>query len=461
MTSSRSAFHIVHPNRPNVTQSAARRHYPLSFRLAALGVILDLLISNSLLVSLGIPYDIPGGSFLFKLHPGSVSIGVAFLVLIFQGNPLDHWPRLFASATAPLVLAGLVLIILIYSIVRFDASGNAFFIDTLMVPALLACILLQAPLESRRWLFRSMILLLVLNAILGVFESLTQWRLIPYLVSGEPVIEDFFRATALGGHPLKDALRTATLLVLCLILPRRVAFLLIPILVVGLLAFGGRVALGIGLLVLGMLSLGHYLKGILERTISPFELFVLILVSLAMVGGLVTLAVSLDLGERIFRDLTWDNSAETRLLAFMAFKYLDLEGWLWGIGPNGIKQVLDILSSSTHLSGWENFWIVLVLQVGLAWVIPFTAALFWFVGSLVARGPAPLVLAGIMFLILASTNNSLATKSQELSILVALLIGGLAEANMSQGVIRNHAEPRWKGGKTSAQNSTREASEDD
>lgn len=460
MDESRSAFHIIYPHRPAVAGSAARRHY-LSFRLAALGVILNLLISNSLLVSLGIPYDIPGGSFLFKLHPGSLLIGVAFLVLIFQGNPLDHWPRLFASATAALILAGLVLIILIYSIVRFDASGNAFFIDTLMMPPLLACILLQAPLEFRRWLFRAMILLLVLNAILGIFEALTQWRLIPYLVSGEPVIEEYFRATALGGHPLKDALRTATLLVVCLILPRRVVLLLIPILVVGLLAFGGRAALGLGLLVLGLLGLGQYLRGIVERTIPPLELFALIVVSLAMAGGIIILVLSLDLGERIIRDLTWDNSAETRLLAFRAFHYLDLESWMWGIGPNGIKQVLDILSSSTHLSGWENFWILLVLQVGLAWVIPFTVALFWFIGSLVARGPAPLVLAGIMFLILASTNNSLATKSQELSILVALLIGGLAEANMSQGVIRSHAEPHRIGGKTSAQSGTREASEDD
>lgn len=430
-TNVRSTFHIPYPNPQNRYRLDPGGNPRFPFGLAFTGLLFYLLVSDNLLVSIGIPYNTPTGSFLFKLHPGTYLIGLGFLVLVFQGHPRQRWAQLFAAATAPLLLAGTIVGVLVYTLIRFGPSGNAFFIDTLLTPALLAAILLEAPLKWRRLLFRTIIGLLVLNALLGIGEALTERRLTPYLAGDQPIIEDFFRATALGGHPLTNALRTATLLMACLILPRGWLLFLIPLLVIALLAFGGRTALVMSVVLLIIWGAYYFFRGIIRRTFDVRLVFSLIFMTFLVAGSIVALTFSLELGERIFQNLSWDTSAQSRILIFRAFDYLSLQDWLWGIGPARIDVLLDRLKASTVLTDFENFWVLLLMQVGLAWFVLIAVTLLGMIASLVWRAPPALKLAAMIFLVIASTNNSLATKSQSLAILVAILIGGAAEAALA------------------------------
>lgn len=431
MADASSAFRI-----PQVDWAQRQRQYQraslrIPFGLAVAGLLLYALVSDNLLVSMGIPYNAPSGSFLFKLHPGTYLITLSFLLLLVRDHPRRILPRLWATAAAALLLAGTILGVMVYTVVRFGPSGNAFFIDTLLAPALLAMVLLMGPLEWRRWVFRILVGLLALNALIGIGEALFEERLTPYLAGDQPIIEEFFRATALGGHPLTNALRTATVLIACLILPYRWLLILIPLFVIALLAFGGRTALATGVLLLLGWSVYYFFRGIVVRTFDVRLVFGLLLMALLLVGAIIGLTVSLDLGERIFANLSWDSSAQSRLLIFRVFDYFDLDDWLWGMGPAGISEVLERLKGLTTLTDFENFWILLLMQVGLAWFVLVSIALLGFIASLVWRAPPALKLSAVSFLLIASSNNSLASKSQTLAILAALLIGGAAEAVMA------------------------------
>jgi len=426
----RSAFHVIHPRLTDLGERDSQERHRLPFHLACLGLLLYLLISDNLLVSLGIPYNIPSGSFLYKLHPGTYLITLGFLLLLLQGHPREHWMRLFANASAPLLFAGVVLSIVVYSGIRFGPSGNAYLIDTLLTPAFLGVVLLQVSLESRRFVFRMALVLLAFNALLGIGEALSERHLTPFMIGDEPVIEEYFRATALGGHPLKNSLRTATILMVCLMLPLWLRLFLIPLLLIALLAFGSRTALTMSLLLLGGWGAYAYSRDIVMRTLDPRLVFGLIFISLILMASIGWVIVGTTIGDRIFQNFFWDESAHSRILVFHALGYLSLQDWLWGMGSAGRVSILNYLTAFANIYGYENFWVLFIMEIGLAWFIPLCLTLLWMIAGLIRGAPLVLKLAAVMFLILASSNNSLATKSQELAILLAILIGGAAEAGL-------------------------------
>ena len=81
----------------------------------------------------------------------------------------------------------------------------AYLVDTYVAPAFLAILMSKAPARFLRRLFVCMLALLLANACLGIGEARMHWHLFPYVIDGIPVTEDYFRATALEGHPLRNA----------------------------------------------------------------------------------------------------------------------------------------------------------------------------------------------------------------------------------------------------------------
>lgn len=425
--STRSRFQIRYAIGSASLRRNIPRRWPLSFWLASLGLVLYLTMSNNFLVSWGIPYDTPGGSFIFKLHPGTYLISCGFILLFFQGDPRQHWTKLFANATPPLLLAIVVIGIMIYTLIRFGPSGNAFFIDSLLAPAFLAVVLMNSPLAAQRLVFWIIFVLLTINALLAIGEALTGWRLTPYMSGDEPIMDEYFRSTALGGHPLNNAVRTSMFIITCLILPRLVVFILIPLLFAALMTFGGRTALFLTSLVLAAYSAYQFIRGMVKRTFDVRLIFGLIFITVILVGGIIGLTVGLGLGGRIFENLTWDDSAQSRILIFKAFEYVKLDEWMWGMGPARILEIEEILRTTTTLSYLENFWLQLLMYLGVIWFLLLSSTLLGLIANLTWRAPSPLNLSAGLFLILISTNNSLAVKCQDLAIFLAHLIGSVAE----------------------------------
>ncbi|MBK7542719.1 MAG: hypothetical protein IPI57_13265 [Candidatus Competibacteraceae bacterium] len=422
----RSAFLLRAPAAATAqTESARDERWRWPLALACLGLILYLLLSDNLLVTLGIPYNVPRGAFPFKIHPGTYFISLGF-VLLLRGNPWQRLGKLLQLAPALSSLALVTTVIMVYALIRFGASGSGFFIDTLLAPALLGLIVLQAPSERRPVVFWIVLGLSACNAVIGIGEAAVGNRLVPYMAGDKLLVEEFFRATALGGHPLTNALRTAVLMFVVLVLPARFRLTLIPLFAIALLAFGSRSALATSLLLLGVWGGFSFMRGIVARHFDlrlALGLPLLVLVLPAAVGAL---GLSLGLGERVLQEFYWDDSAQSRLLAFHIFSFPSLEELLWGMGPARIEWALDQLKGSTTLNDIENFWILLLLQVGAIPFIFLAGSLLATVFSLAWPGPTPLRLAALNFLILASGSNSLATKTQSLAILVAMLTGAAA-----------------------------------
>src|SRR5207249_2378071 len=80
--------------------------------------------------------------------------------------------------------------------------------------------------------------------------------------------------------------------------------------------------------------------------------------------------------------------------------------------------------------GIENYWIYLLLQLGILKFVPFALALLWFLGWL-ARGRGLYVgLATLSFLVTSSGNNSLSSKTTAVGALVILVIGAAARHDL-------------------------------
>ncbi|MBL8258940.1 MAG: VpsF family polysaccharide biosynthesis protein [Candidatus Competibacteraceae bacterium] len=440
----RSAF-LLRPLAP-AAAAAGRRiderwRWPLA--LGCLGLILYLLLSDNLLVTMGIPYNVPRGAFPFKIHPGSYCIALGFLLLL-RGNPWRRLVQLFRLSPA---LTGLTLVttaIMLYALAQFGASGAGFFIDTWLAPALLGLIVLQAPLDRRPAVFWIVLWLSAANALIGIGEAAAGDRLVPYMAGDKLLVEEFFRATALGGHPLTNALRTAVLIFVVLVLPVRSRLLLVPLFAISLLAFGSRSALASSLMLLFAWGLVSFMRGIVSRHFDPRLALGIPMAALVVPAAVAVVALSLGLGERVFQEFYWDDSAQSRLLAFQIFRFPTLDELLWGMGAARIEWALDHLKGSTTLNDIENFWILLMLQVGMIPFVFLAGSLLATLWSLARMGSTPLKLATLLFLMLASGSNSLATKTQSLAILVALLIGAAAIVQREVAAATGAAPERQK-----------------
>ncbi|WP_408949868.1 VpsF family polysaccharide biosynthesis protein [Lysobacter sp. Hz 25] len=392
-----------------------------------LSLLAYLCLSPAMLTVLGIPYDAPYGSFVFKLHPGSYLLTIALaLSLAAQGNPLVALLRRLAGQP----LLGLYLLAMlsgfVYSLLRYGASGSAFFIDTLMMPAAIALILLRLDAAQLRGLFRLILIVAIANAALGLVEAAMQHHLVPYTVAGGvPVIEDKFRATALLGHPLENALITSIVLLASLDRPMSPLWRasLVAFLVLALLAFGGRTSFVLTTLALLAYTAWGALHGLRAGRYGYLHIVgasIAMLLALPMAMALVWRS---GLGARIFEGLYLDDSATVRLRIFSVFDHLDRFDVLFGISPAQIHAVSARVGLSANLEAIENFWLFMLLQLGVFGFAVFALGLlcaFWLLWRRAGSGGRWTLL---VFLITASTTNSLASKTSALTLLFAVLCG--------------------------------------
>jgi len=395
-----------------------------AFYFVFLGLVLYLFISGSLLVTWEIPYDIPGGSPFSKFHPGTYCIAIGFVLSVIgkrSGRSSRSWTTMLWFTSSTVIAA-------IYVLIRFGPNGSGFLVDTLIAPGLLGTVLLASSPEQQRYTFRFMVVVLFFNAIIGILEVITQARVIPYLVDGEPMVEEYFRSTAFGGHPLSNFQRTTQILLSALVYEDRRQFFLIPVFYLGLLAFGSRTAFLVATVLLVVWVLQKFFSDLILRKLDIRLMFFLILGAAAVVG-LIALVISQgSIGGRIFAEFYWDESAQARSSAFKAFSLLRLESFLFGGGPELAESILDYLKSNHEdMAAIENFWILLTLHLGVIPLLLFAPSMLAMIYRLAWGDALALKLSGLSFLILASSTNSLASKSQSLALLVPMLIGARAE----------------------------------
>lgn len=397
--------------------------------LMLLSVTLYLCVSAITLAHLGVPYDLPGGSPLVKLHPGTLMMALALAVgLVAWGHPLqvliDRLRRM------PLVATYLACMMLVaaWSVWRNGISGAAFIVDSLWMPGVALLVLGLYSSDRHRKLLLWVLLLVGLNAVIGLVEYALKTSLVPRYLSTTDLIADagYFRSSALLGHPLSNALITVSLMPAALLLPPRLGWPLLATLALALLAFGSRTAMAVAALVYAPLLLAYLAWRAAQGSYSYRQLMGGMLGLMLACTALVATVWLSGLGERIFANLRWDNSANVRLLVWDALDHLNDNDWWVGVSPARIEEIAARIGIDLRYEALENFWIVLLMQLGLLGFTPFLiglAAGVWHVWRVAA---APMRLAVLCYFLVASGANTLASKSVSLTLLFVVMLGSAA-----------------------------------
>lgn len=415
----------------------AKPSRPVAAFLLFVGITLYATVSSSLLVTLGIPYDIPGGNFLFKIHPGTYVLALAYLAALLPGNPIGALIADLARFPAWLFYGVTVFLLIGYSALMFGVSEAAFIPETLLVPLIVAGLMSHLPLATRAHAFLWTIALLAINSIIAIGEGLTKTHLVPYLITGKLVYEEVFRATALGGHPLANALVTVTFMFAATLLLRRAKILGVSIILLfglALLAFGGRVAFVVAVFIGSLWLFVHLIRTIADPEAGATRKLGAVILSVVVLAAGISLIVASGLGGRIFQGFQMDASARSRIALFDVFSLVDGIEFLFGVGPDGIEQLMRTLRFTSGLSATiENFWVLWIVNFGAIGFVAVTITLFWFFRTLLRGAPTAILLSALVFLVTASGNNSLATKNKGLAYLVLAIMGGAAYATRMVG----------------------------
>lgn len=405
--------------RGQIVEPASRR---VAWWLFAAAIGAFFLLSAPALLRLGIPYDAPYGPPIAKIHPGSFLLVLAWaLALTSHGNPLGVLLRQPAQEPLISVYFACMVVVFAWVVLQQGTSGAAYIIQTLWMPAIAVYTLrLLAPRRARQAVVLIMGMLCA-NAALALAEYFLKARLVPIAI--EQVGNDYFRATAFLGHPLLNANVTTALLPAVTLLPIRTRWraAIALLLLTSVLAFGARSALVAAVAVYGSCGTAYLLANLLRGRYDYREMTGGFLALAFAVSGLALLAMATGLGDRIFQNLAWDNSASVRARAWLAFDYLRGSDWWLGLPPTAIERIELRMGLDPTYETIENFWIYAFLQFGAIGYLPFIVGLSALTAWMFKTATPAMRFGVVLFYLVASTANALTSKTVSVSLLVVAI----------------------------------------
>jgi hypothetical protein len=256
------------------------------------------------------------------------------------------------------------------------------------------------------------------NAIFGLVEYAAGFNFIPSLQ------ETPFRATALLGHPLENAMVTSLYVIACACgglrdVNRHLRGPMLLLQLVALLAFGGRTGMVVTYAMLPLTAIPHILRGIRGRRIGRREIVIAILALFALGALYVFLDNAGLFATQLARFTNDDGSAHTREVLPALTAHFSLSDLFFG--PDQVRLGDYQYLEGTPL-GVESFWFGSLLLYGILGVVPLWIGcgfLSWAICRLSRPGAA---LVAIQFWILASGANSISAKGLDLLFLEIMLV---------------------------------------
>ena len=378
-------------------------------------ITLRLVLSNWFLDSF-YPYTDEGGAFFQKIHPATYLVLLLFPTVVLLRSPVRFFAEQRRLEFGLLQFFVAIVLIILISLFRFGTSGAAYLVDTFLAAALYGMLALYLDPPQRIRLASVIILIVGANAII----ALSEFGLGYHLFEPEKTF-GFFRASALFGHPLANALITASvaLIVLKLHWWPSIKFLTIALLFFSLLAFGARAATATLLLgVSAFLAVGAFVS---EGPLKNRYLMIPVAYSFlaALVASSIYVVFATELGSSISERLFIDNSVEHRYHAASLIQNFSMREIFFGFGPDVMYYALD---RNPDIQSLENFWVVLLLSLGIPVFLLFGMSFFYLMYFIVRKGNWIDGLIVLMFLFLASTNNSLSSKNAALAVVLLLIL---------------------------------------
>jgi hypothetical protein len=418
-------------------------------RLACASVLLNMLVSASLLYAMGISYTAPGGNPLAKLHPGTYLLMLAFALMLWERHtPLvalrEYWRRERAVMCFLLSLLWCVLLALIVN----GPTGTAVYIESFAPAALLTLILGRAPQATLRRLGYAMLALFALSVVIALLETTLHERLMPMYLGGDAQMKEFkgdFRGTGLWDHPLTGASMTMIAMVLMLAMPMVLAWraALALLFLAGLISFGGRTALLLTVVTLAGYGFTWFARQVASRRLRPWHLAAVLIALVVVPLFLWAIATQTPAGERLVAHLYWDESAQNRAVQLQVLDHMTPRELFFGANFERIVQIIFQMGLSMPFNDIEDFWLVILTQVGIFGFIVFVAGFLPFVQRLWKSASAPGRVILLLVLLIASTSNSLGRKSNLLTIAVATVFAADAFRRPErQAVLRSQPQIR-------------------
>lgn len=404
--------------RPNGTHIP--RLQRLSWVLLVAAMSAYFCLSAHALLLLGIPYDVPQGSFPTKIHPGTYLMLLAWLAgLAAQGNPLAGLWR--QALQQPLIFGSMLCMTAVFAWAtwRHGPTGLAFIIDTLIIVGVgVLTVLLQSRARQRQLLLLLLVLLMA-NAVVAILESVFKARLIPLF---PVVIESHFRSSALLGHPLTNSLVMLTMLPALLLLPWRPMARVgaIVLVLVALMTFGSRTTLG-GLMVYAVLVLLAVAVRLLRGGFTYAQLTGGLVGVVTGLAAIVALVAVTGIADRIFETPLWDDSAAVRAKVWNVLDHTHGADLWFGVGIPRIDRIAELIGLDPQFEAIENFWLYLLLLLGITGFTPFLLGMGLLVVHMVRLADWPLRAGIVLYFLMASGANTLSSKTMSLLLLAVMV----------------------------------------
>ncbi|WP_165222941.1 VpsF family polysaccharide biosynthesis protein [Affinirhizobium pseudoryzae] len=321
--------------------------------LSRFGVVLIFLalflLSGGILWVLGYNYDGLSGSSVTKIHPATYLTLLVFgWRCVATGNPLSYLAHLNAQRPATMLLLAITVLVFL-SVVLRGRPNMAGLIDTYVGCCCLVLILSDADERLMARLRVLMHVIMAANALLCLYEFATKNLLFPFRFDGQ-AFETDLRPSAFQGHPLINAAVTSTY-VLSLMsgakdLPQARRIAMLGLQLAALVAFGGRTAFVLTLLLGGIYGVRTTFLYLRRGKVSLLAAAIAILFA-----GLAPVALAILISQGFFdamasRFVSDGGSANARIVMFELFDHFSLSQII--IGPD-----LEVLDSWRRIYGLE------------------------------------------------------------------------------------------------------------
>ena len=390
--------------------------------LIAAGCLAIFAISPMLLAHWGVPYDAVGGTAPAKVHPGTwlITLGLLFASLRFS-SPIAFAIRAAALFPGLLVFFAAWAVVLWYAIMVQKLPFTPM-IDSFFLPFAALIALSTQTDASKRGIALALHAILFVNALLGLSEYLFGFRLTPYVV-GEEELEADWRATALLGHPLSNALTMGAYMIVMSLgggrdLPKFARPLLTLAALASMIAFGGRASLVLAVTAMaGVFALRFV--GVLRGDKVDLRMAAATIALAPLFGvALAALYASGFFDQMLERFVNDHGSAKARLAMLSFFRHLSAEEILFGPSPEkmgGLQRVEGVEY------GLESFFVAYVLNYGALVSAVFFVGVGFFCREIVRASTLRSILPIVFFFVVAATSVSLSAKTTTLGMLVALV----------------------------------------
>jgi hypothetical protein len=386
------------------------------------------------LAALGWNYDGAGGSNIERFHPSSYLIVVLSVLLACRrANPVASFLEQFARDTPMTLFVGIWFALFLHSLFYQDLAFTTL-LDTFLMPVLLVLAVRQLGFPLRSNMMWIVHLLMNANALLGIVEFTTGWRLTPFVAAGVPIVGDW-RSTALLGHPLANALLTGCYVMLLLLGGGGRLSDFWRVLIIGLqcsvmIPFGGRASLVLLAVFVVVAFCWSILKFLIGGKVRLIHLTFVILLGPLLLGSTFYLLEIGFFDRFIDRFLDDRGSSEARVLIFELFQAFTWDELLLGPPQELLKYRMAVYQIEF---GIESLWLSLAFSFGILPAIIFSFGLLLFFASVISDCKKSAILVVLHFLAINTTFLGLGGKTIGLSILSLMMVLVLPKGSKQAG----------------------------